>query len=273
MATAPAAAAQSIYGIKAHAIGLKDILSILSRSDFKHDFETVNMRDIIDKVEISKNKKSRVPFPGQDRFIKSIKSKITRKEETTVYNHFKDINILIPDEAARTEMSEDKVVNDVIKIGYEDLKVSLIKYSEENSVEKNLSYNEAEFTKLNGEIPVSLQNIIVRKYKRTVYPTKIKGEYLNLPVAFQKTSNKTKFVLILDNSFFSISTMRRTIRNTIMEEDTYNPNDEYEFYILENNENMGDSGIKISNFDDGELVEGTDKERVKGNTYMWVSVT
>ena len=265
MAVAPAA--QSIYGIKAHASDLKDMLSILSRSDFKHDFETVSMRDIIDKIEISKNKKSRIPFQGQDRIIKSIKAKIPRGEETTVYKHFKDTNILIPDEA-QTETTEDDVVNNIIKLHYEDLKKSLIVFASTQSqiealADKNLIYNEAEFKILNQDIPVSLKNIIVRKYKRTVYPTKVKGQYLNLPVAFKKTSGKKKFVLILDNSFFSISTMRRTIRNTIMENDTYDPNDKYEFYILENNENRGDSGVKINKFDDGELIEGTDKQRVE----------
>jgi chemotaxis protein histidine kinase CheA len=63
----------------------------------------------------------------------------------------------------------------------------------------------------NVPLPINIENEIKRSYTYSAYPVKVRGEYYNLPNVFSQLSstNKREFVLLIDSSFFSFSTLRK----------------------------------------------------------------
>ena len=106
--------------------------------------------------------------------------------------------------------------------------------NEENKIHININ---------NGEI--------LRTYKYSCYPTKLRGKFFNLPFAFEKLTNTRTFVLLIDASYVSFSKIRNVDSLLTLMGDKYNPNIKYTFYILKNNENISDSAVKIDLFEEG----------------------
>jgi len=88
-----------------------------------------------------------------------------------------------------------------------------------------------------------------RNYEISFYPAKNGKTHYNLPQAFKTVSGKNRFVLIIDASFLSMSSigLEDHLKNEYIA--GYNSEEEYEFYILENSENLSDSATKIKKYD------------------------
>ena len=249
-----------IYGIRHKSNELQELLAQLSSSDFKHDFGNIKIDTILKEIVSIKNPTSSIIFK-ENRTIAKLKQD---SGNTNIYDYFKNGPILSPGDRIGNALDENKIVNEIFNIKLEETKRTLINYDiknkltpkeqKDNNTENPLKYNEVIDTIKNEEFVININNKITRKYKRSVYPTKVRDTYFNLSFSFYKTSGNTNFILVLDNNFFSMSSLRSSLSREIMLHNDpqsldYNKNI-YNFYILQNNENIGDSGMKINAFDD-----------------------
>jgi hypothetical protein len=214
-----------IYGIrhKSKELQLQKLLSELSSSDFKHDFGNIKIDSILKEIVSIKNPTSSINF-------KESRALVNLRDETkgkNIYDYFSTRPILTPGGRNERPLSEDVIVNQTFNIKLEDTKQKIIEYDinnrltpkeqKDNNTENPLKYNDGILNTIkNEEIVINISDQITRKYTRSVYPTKVRNTHFNLPFSFFKTSGKTNFILVLDNNFFSMSALRRSLSREIM---------------------------------------------------------
>jgi hypothetical protein len=163
------------------------------------------------------------------------------KLNNNIYDFFKgDYTLILPDGSNAEALNEDKLLKSTLDIDYVALRRMLIDFTPELA-NRNLPET----------IPFTIDDKedLKRNYEISFYPAKNGKIHYNLPQAFKSVSGKNKFVLIIDASFLSMSTigLEEYLKNEYIP--GYNSKEEYEFYILENNENLSDSATKIKKYD------------------------
>jgi hypothetical protein len=211
----------------------KRILEIFSKSDFKHDFSISNS-------SIIKALRESVPLgTGKVNYLRKVNEFNSTIGTKSIYEFLKDeYSKILPVSVNSHAKTEDQILKDILNISYTTWRNELLNFNLEDKL-----------------MPPEKRDIIIdlgtikRNYKVKFHPTKDKKMYYNLPNTFKQISNgKNKFVLIIDASFFPMSSIgvEEYLINQYI--GTYDPNESYEFYILENSENSSDSAKKISKF-------------------------
>ena len=163
------------------------------------------------------------------------------KVKSNIYDFFKeDYALILPNGSNAEAVSEDKLLKNILDFDYLAIRKILIDFTPELS---NRTLPET--------IPFTIDDKedLKRNYEISFYPAKNGNMHYNLPQAFKTVTGKNKFVLIIDASFLSMSTigLDAYLKNQYIA--GYDSEEEYEFYILENNENLSDSATKIRKYD------------------------
>jgi len=227
---------------------INDLLCLLSRSDFHHDFAKIKMNTIYGKLLSSENIKSKTKD-----YIKRVTEFKSKSENKSIYDYFEKTNLLLPSEN-KEYLSEINILEKIIGLNMSGIKRELINKEDSYGLQKEMNKYKVEDIQMpptNKPFDINYKNKILRKYQYSCYPAKVRGEYFNLPFAFRKLANNRNFVLLIDSSYFSIKKMkRREIVKTILG-DNYDEKQTYTFYIIKNNETMSDSAVKLETFDKG----------------------
>ena len=235
-------------GIDSKDIEINDLLCLLSRSDFHHDFANIKMHNIYAKMLKSENLKS-----NSKNYITQVTELKSRSANKSIYEHFENTNLLLPSNN-KEYSSEINILEKIIGLIMSSIKREVINKQDSYGLQKEMSkykVEDIEYPPINKPFDINYKNKILRKYQYSCYPAKVRGEYFNLPFAFRKLANNRNFVLLIDSSYFSIKKMkRREIVKTILG-DNYDEKQTYTFYIIKNNETMSDSAVKLETFDKG----------------------
>ena len=240
---------------------IQNLLGDLAYADFYHDFSDSTMFDKL-KTEISKIKKLNKENIDGENIIEYINNKINSRVPNrgevlrpvnTVYEYFQATDLLTPaiEKLDDNYLKEDKILDTILGNNiYKGIK-QILKTNEENYFKGTMALPKDRPLNINiGEIR--------RNYKVSAYPTKKDEEYYNLPYSYREVSNNSNFIILIDSSFFSFSSLRDEdillkITNN-KGSDFLNVNDInrcYTFYIIQNSENLADSATKISLFNKG----------------------
>lgn len=215
---------------------IKNIFTKFSKSDFYHDFS-------INKEQIIKMLQKSVPLNLTTSKVKYLRDVLDLHDRLNgnIYDFFKEkYTLILPNGSNAEALNEDKLLKSTLNIDYVALRKILIDFTPELS---NRTLPET--------IPFTIDDKedLKRNYEISFYPAKNGKIHYNLPQAFKTVSGKNKFVLIIDASFLSMSSigLEEYIKNEYIP--GYSSEEEYEFYILENNENLSDSATKIKKYD------------------------
>ena len=216
-------------------IDIKKSLTNFSLSDFFHDFSFTGKQlgNIKSKLRKSKPIGSKV---GYQVAVLNLLPNIH-----TIYDFFKDhYKTLLPADSVGEAFKEDVLLSENIGFDYVGIRNKLMAF-------------DITTHKLPDPIPITIgaKGGTQENYEVRCFPTKNCGKYYNLPQAFKSTTKSSKFVIIIDASFISLSGLRlnEILKNTYLQ--NYNKEEKYHFYILQNNENLSDSATKISSIDGG----------------------
>ena len=211
-------------GISKKTKEIKDILGIFSKSDFKHDFN-ISKNNVINTLSES------VPLTASKvTYLKKVNELRSTIGENSIYDFLEEkYKLILPNTTDYVAKSEDEIMKE-LGINYNSIKNKLLSFDLNTKTLPN-----EETIKIAG----------TREYKLKYHPAKILGTRYNIPHIFKTLTNKNKFVLIIDASFFSMSNigLEEYLKNQYI--GTFNNNEQYEIYILENNENLSDSANKI----------------------------
>jgi len=228
--------------VSPHSQIINNLLLILARADFQHDFSKVNLTKILEKLSSTQNIKT----PNID--TSWIKNNIRNNNSKDVFDFFKTSNILTPYRFDQS-ISEKQALELILGSTFTDIQNKLKEDEEKYGL---LDAQKTLDPPKNVPLPINIENEIKRSYTYSAYPVKVRGEYYNLPYVFRQLSstNKREFVLLIDSSFFSFSTLRKqsilkTLIGEISDEDR---RQNYTFYIIKNNENIADSAQKLDTF-------------------------
>jgi hypothetical protein len=223
-------------GVDKKTNSIKNIFTKFSKSDFYHDF-SINKEPIIKMLQKS------VPLNLTTSKVKYLRDvmNLHDKLNNNIYDFFRgDYTLILPDGSNAEALNEDKLLKSTLDIDYVALRRMLIDFTPELA-NRNLPET----------IPFTIDDKedLKRNYEISFYPAKNGKIHYNLPQAFKSVSGKNKFVLIIDASFLSMSTigLEEYLKNEYIA--GYDSKEEYEFYILENNENLSDSATKIKKYD------------------------
>ena len=219
---------------------LKTGLTNFSLSDFFHDFSFSGEDLKFIKQELQKT----VPLHVSE--VVKYRAKLLNilPKINTIYDFFKnDYKKLLPENSQGEAFKEDILLRQNIGFDYVGIRNKLFQF-DDGALVKGL---------LPDNIPITIKLAnISRNYEIRPHPVKICGAYYNIPDAFKQTTGKTQFVLIIDASYLSIKGMR--LKETLLNQyvGKYDPSEIYEFYILQNNENISDSAPKLNAVEPGE---------------------
>jgi len=217
-------------GIKKREAPIKNILGRFSKSDFKHDF-SISPKTVINTLKQS------VPIgENKVKYLKNVIELEKKLSGKSVYEFLKEeYKFILPENQDFEAESEDNLLKKILDIQYNTWRKELFDFTPNL---KNRILPE------NKNIIINVNNV-KRNYSVKFYPTKDKKTYYNIPSAFKNLTSKNKFVLIIDASFFPLSSIgvKEYLINQYIGD--YNPEEKYEFYILENSENTSDSAKKI----------------------------
>jgi len=222
---------------------IKNALTTFSYSDFSHDFSKKDtVKAVLDRLVNSRLIGSKLSSKAYATNLAILRTKLTG----SVYDLFEPFYLsILPAGSKGSSLSEDKLLKDLVGFDYTSLQHVLREFDRSKSLAARI---------LPPVIPlnISYESKIHRTYELRSYPTKIRGTYYNIPHAFSSSSSgSTKFVLIIDASFISISSMRIDEMLKAQYIEDYDPHKEYSFYILQSNENISDPATKIKSFDAG----------------------
>ena len=245
---------------------IKEALTVFSRSDFYHDFSDKDtVKQVLDKLINSRLLGSKLSAKAYAANLLKLRNELSNK---SIYDFLeRSYNTILPAGSKGVSLREEKLLKDILGFDYVDLQNKLRTFDRL----KGLSYRALpDVMPLN----ISYASTLSRAYEVRAYPTKIRGVHYSIPHAFSTLSNEsTKFVLIIDASFISLSSMRldEMLKNQYIKD--YDPKKEYTFYILQNSENSSDSATKIKKFDVGNrnihvyLLKDSSGKRVVYPTY------
>ena len=233
---------------------IKNLLGQLAYADFYHDFSNLKFKTAKLFKEVSKILKTTESEIKLKEVMDYVNKNIKDKGIETVYEYFKFTDLLIPvtNNLNDNDLKEDKILETILGNNvYKDIKETLTNNEEEYFKGAMVLPKDKPFT-------INIGREIRRNYKYSVYPTKKGEEYYNLPYSYREVSNNNNFILLIDSSFFSFSSLRDEnnilkITNGIGSEDlsSNDINRSYTFYIIKNSENFADSATKISLFNKG----------------------
>jgi len=217
-------------------IDIKKSLTNFSLSDFFHDFSFTgdDLKEIKENLLKSQPINSKLSSVAYKTAVLNLLPKINN-----IYDFFKNnYKTLLPQDSDGDAFKEDILLREYIGFDYVGIRNKLMQVD----VTKGI---------LPENIPISvgIKGGVSENYELRCFPTKICGTYYNIPQAFENVTKTHKFVIIIDASFLSLTGIRleETLKNTYI--GNYDKNQQYVFYILQNNENLSDSATKIANFD------------------------
>ena len=234
--------------IRPYSMKINEILTILARADFQHDFnfkDKKKLNELFTKLENTEN----INNTG-----KKSNSWITemRTKNINVFDYFYKSDVLLPYEYNYIIPDPEILALNLI-IGIDTF----------SRIQETLRTNEGAYGLLeetpksldppkNVPLAININGEIKRNYTYSAYPVKVRGEYYNLPYVFTQLSSTSKreFALLIDSSFFSFSTLRKQsiIRKLIGNITDDDKRQNYTFYIIKNNENIADSAYKLDSF-------------------------
>ena len=226
MGTKDQGAAQAIFG----PFALKD---------FWHDFKHANLTDALEIVGKSYDPACNLSIVKYQKQFINLKKAI--ENTGTAYRLFEGaISKILPPPPSPPGAYEELTNNEnaaTAKIGLEleALKDRLLQIGQELPTVSPLA--NMPVVEIKGNIP--------NTYSVSACPTKIRSERYSIASAFGAVApGKRNFVLILDASFVSMSEIRLNLPSLIP---GYNPEEQYNFYLLESNENQSDPATKLAN--------------------------
>jgi hypothetical protein len=259
-------------GVQSSSEKMQRVLAKLARSDTWHDFSKINLKKTINLIENSalideKLQSTQYDKDDEDENMsgggeKKVDVRFLEKlsqGKSNVYQFFENTDFLVH-RKDDIFMDEDNVLEKILGDIYRNIRNSL----EENEDAYGLLKEPSTYTnvikpmlhpeneKEENKIHINIENgEILRTYKYSCYPTKLRGKFFNLPFAFEKLTNARTFVLLIDASYVSFAKIRNVDALLTLMGDKYDPNIKYTFYILKNNENISDSAVKIDLFEEG----------------------
>ena len=206
---------------------IKDLLGLLSRSDFYHDFAMIKVKTLVKQL------KSSIPINAPSYYTSKINEFIEKNKDKSIYDIFENTNLLTPSDKKEI-IKTDKVIQEILNLDIKKIKDEL-KENEENYGLLKEAKEDTIKPPTNIKIDINYQNKIRRNYEYSCYPTKVRGEYFNLPFVFRKLTNKNNFILLIDSTLFSLKKMRRRDIVRTLVGDRYDDTQTYTFYIIKNN--------------------------------------
>jgi len=208
---------------------IKDLLGLLTRSDFHHDFSDIKVK------KLAKQLLNSTPQNAPYYYQSKMKEFIERNKEESIYNIFSNTNLLTPSDN-KIYINTDKVIKEILSLDISKIKGELKENEDKYGLLKDINKYKIEDIKItppiNENIKINYKNKISRAYEYSCYPTKVRGEYFNLPFVFRKLTNKNNFIFLIDSTLFSLKKMRRRDIVKTLLGDTYDPNHTYTFYII-----------------------------------------
>jgi hypothetical protein len=231
---------------------IKDLLGLLTRSDFHHDYnkKAVTIGELATKLRETAPLN---PSHSIDIYKKRINEFVKKNKEKNIYDIFSNTNLLTPSEK-KEFIKTDKVIKEILGFEMSNIKRELKENEDKYGLLKDINkYKIENIIKppINKGITINYKNKIKRDYQYSCYPAKVRGEYFNLPFVFRKLTNKNNFIFLIDSTQFSLKKMRRREIIRTLIGDTYDSTQTYTFYIIKNNETLSDPATKIEAFDSG----------------------
>jgi len=246
---------ESSLGIDDKDPDIKSLLRDLVYADCYHDFNIkFNTLDIFKKISTTIKKNNDELITNNNDIIKYINKNIEGSSITTVYEYFKQTDLLTPvnRNLGNPTLKENEVLDTIFGEGvFEGIRTNLKNNHKEY-------FNGTMGLPKSNEININIKEKIRRKYKYSAFPTKNNGEYYNIPYSCREVSNNNNFILLDDASFFSFSTLRdedillkitKGMRSQNLNIDDINRS--YTFYFIKNNENLADPAPKTSFYNKG----------------------
>ncbi len=223
------------------------IYNMLAKSDFWHDFGGNMMQELLNNVSLL----SSLSFAERGKRIAEIRSKL--KGNPSVQEYFMNsLDKILPtnNEKEKSNYLPEKKLLSTLGVKFDAIETILKQWNEQN---KPLSQLPA---------PMDIQPTYgnyTRNYNIKAVPVKAYDEDFFLPSAFELQTNVRNFILMIDASHLSMTELGNSKKiivtddGTIGEgfiksyiEDSYKDTHQYNFYIVQSNENDSDPATKLS---------------------------
>jgi len=196
---------ESSLGIDDKDPDIKSLLRDLVYADCYHDFNIkFNTLDIFKKISTTIKKNNDELITNNNDIIKYINKNIEGSSITTVYEYFKQTDLLTPvnRNLGNPTLKENEVLDTIFGEGvFEGIRTNL-----KNNHERY--FNGTMKLPKGNEININIKEKIRINYKYSAFPKKNNGEYYNIPYSCREVSNNNNFKLLNDAYFFSFSTLR-----------------------------------------------------------------
>lgn len=212
--------------------------NIMAKSDFWHDFGSALMQDLLNSTSLT----SSLSFAERGKSILEIRQSI--KTKLSVQDYFMEyIDAILPgsDKGERGTYRTEKKLIQEIKVDFDTIEGQLKKWNLEDKSLKELPVIKDITPTFGG---------YSREYSIRAVPVKAYNDNVNLPSVFKEQTGVHNFILMIDASHLTLTELG--LRKKIGVEElldvvgAFNPNDVYNFYIVQSNENDSDPATKIT---------------------------